>query len=313
MIDKLFEMKTFQAVAEAGGFTAAASALGISQSAVSRVVLRLELRLGTALLHRSTRRVRLTDEGQIFLQACRRLLEDVAEAEQSITSDKQPVGTLRVNAAVLWGLDPLVGLLPEFTARYPKIGVHLSLTDRDVDLIEEKVDVAIRVGQLADSSLIARKIGEMHRVIVASPAYLAERGRPKTPDDLPNHDCLLWDEEHDDLNRWSFEMNGAFRRINVRGRIISNNAQALYQLALTGAGIFRMLDYRARPYIRSGELVQLFGRSHHDKASPVNALYLRTNMAKPRIRAFVDFLIEKCAPDPHNDMKPKTSSQARPT
>ena len=297
MLDKLFEMKTFQAVAEAGGFTAAATQLGVSQSAVSRAVSSLEQRLGTSLLHRSTRRVRLTDEGHVFLHACRRVLEDVAEAERSVTSDQQPVGTLRVSAAVLWGLEPLVGLVPEFTARHPKIGVHLSLTDRHVDLIEEKVDVAIRVGRLADSSLIARKIGEMRRVIVASPAYLAAKGRPKTPDDLVNHDCLSWDEEHDDLNRWPFEVNGVVRHINVRGRIMSNNAQALYQLAIMGAGIFRMLEYRARPLIRSGELVPLFERSHHDKAIPVHALYLRTNMAKPRIRVFTDFLIEKCAPD----------------
>jgi DNA-binding transcriptional LysR family regulator len=296
MLDKLFEMRTFQTVADAGSFTAAAE-LGVSQSAVSRAVLSLEQRLGISLLHRSTRRVRVTDEGHVFLQACRRVLEDVAEAERSVTSDKQPVGTLRVNAAVLWGLDPLVGLLPEFTTRHPKIGVHLSLTDRHVDLIEEKVDVAIRVGRLADSSLIAGKIGEMRRVIVASPAYLAEKGRPKTPDDLLNHHCLLWDEEHDDLNRWPFEVNGVVRHISVRGRIMSNNAQALYQLALKGAGIFRMLEYRARPFISRGELVPLLERTHRDKAIPVHALYLRTNIAKPRIRVFLDFLIEKCAPD----------------
>ena len=171
MLDKLSEMKMFQAVADKGGFTAAATELGVSQSAVSRAVLRLEQRLGTSLLHRSTRRISLTDEGVIFLRACRQVLEDIGEAERSVTSDRQPVGTLRVSAAVLWGLDPLVPLLPEFTTRYPKISVHLSLTDRYVDLIEDKIDVAIRLGRLADSSLIARKIGEMRRVIVASPTY----------------------------------------------------------------------------------------------------------------------------------------------
>ena len=216
MLDKLSEMKMFQAVADSGGFTAAANDLGVSQSAVSRAVLRLEQRLGTSLLHRSTRRISLTDEGDIFLRACRQVLEDIGEAERSVTSDKRPVGTLRVSAAVLWGLDPLVPLLPEFTSRYPKIGVHLSLTDRYIDLIDEKIDVAIRVGRLADSSLIARKIGEMRRVIVASPAYIARRGKPKTPADLLNHDCLLWDEEHDYLNRWTFEVNGVVRHIKVR-------------------------------------------------------------------------------------------------
>ncbi|MFZ3351395.1 MAG: LysR family transcriptional regulator [Xanthobacteraceae bacterium] len=297
MLDKLSEMKMFQAVADAGGFTAAATELGVSQSMVSRAVLRLEQRLGTSLLHRSTRRISLTDEGAIFLQACRQVLEDIGEAERSVTSDKQPTGTLRVSAAVVWGLDPLVPLLPEFTTRHPKIGVHLSLTDRYVDLIEEKIDVAIRLGRLADSSLIARKIGEMRRVIVASPAYIAANGRPKTPADLLNHDCLLWDEEHDYLNRWPFEVNGAMRHVKVGGRIVSNNAQALYRLAIMGAGIFRMVEYRARPLIRGGELVSLLERSHHDEAIAVHALYVRTNIAKPRVRAFVDFLSEKCAAD----------------
>ncbi len=297
MLDKLSEMKMFQAVADAGGFTAAATELGVSQSMVSRAVLRLEQRLGTSLLHRSTRRISLTDEGAIFLQACRQVLEDIGEAERSVTSDKQPSGTLRVSAAVVWGLDPLVPFLPEFTTRHPKIGVHLSLTDRYVDLIEEKIDVAIRLGRLSDSSLIARKIGEMRRVIVASPAYLAEKGRPKAPADLLNHDCLLWDEERDYLNRWPFEVNGAMRHVKVGGRIVSNNAQALYQLAIMGAGIVRMVEYRARPLIRRGELVSLLDRYHHVEAIAVHALCVRTNMAKPRVRAFVDFLSEKCAVD----------------
>jgi DNA-binding transcriptional LysR family regulator len=311
MLDKLSEMKMFQAVADKGGFTAAATELGVSQSAVSRAVLRLEQRLGTSLLHRSTRRISLTDEGVIFLRACRQVLEDIGEAERSVTSDRQPVGTLRVSAAVLWGLDPLVPLLPEFTTRYPKISVHLSLTDRYVDLIEDKIDVAIRLGRLADSSLIARKIGEMRRVIVASPAYIAERGKPKTPDDLLNHDCLMWDEEQDYLNRWPFEVNGVMRHIKVRSRLVSNNAQALYQLAIMGAGIFRMVEYRARPFIRGGQLVPLLERSHHDETIPVHALYVRTNIAKPRVRAFVDFLIEKCAADPCGGMKAEASSDRK--
>src|SRR5262245_10856606 len=135
MLDKLFEMRAFQAVTDAGGFTAAAAELGVSQSVVSRAVAHLGQRLGTALLHRSTRLIRLTDEGVMFLQGCRRVLEDVGEAERSVTSDELPVGTLRVSASVLFGQDPIALLLPEFMARYPKLEVHLSLTDRHVDLI----------------------------------------------------------------------------------------------------------------------------------------------------------------------------------
>ena len=304
MLDKLFEMRAFQAVTDAGGFTAAAAELGVSQSVVSRAVAHLEQRLGTSLLHRSTRRISLTDEGVIFLQGCRRVLEDVGEAERSVTSDELPVGTLRVSASVLFGQDPIALLLPEFMARYPKLEVHLSLTDRHVDLIEEKIDVAIRVGRLADSSLISRKIGEIRRIIVASPAYLAQHGPPKTPDDLLNHNCLLWDEAHDNLNRWPFEVSGAMRRIKVRGRLVSNNVQALHQLAIMGAGISRMSEHRARPFIRRGELVPLLERSHRDEITPVHALYVSTNIAKPRVRAFVDFLTEKFAPDAHKSIKP---------
>ena len=308
MLDKLSEMRAFQAVADTGGFTAAAAELRVSQSLVSRAIARLERRLGTTLLHRSTRRVSLTDEGVTFLQGCRRVLEEIGEVERSVTSGESPVGILRVSASLHFGHDRIVPLLPEFMARYPKLEVQLSLADRHVDLIEEKIDVAIRLGRLASSSLIAKKIGEQRRLIVASPAYLAQRGRPKTPDDLLDHNCLLWDEGHDDLNRWPFEVNGAMRHIKVRGRLVVNNAQALLRLAVLGVGITRMSEYLARPLIRGGELVSLLEVSHRDEATPVHALYARTNIAKPRVRAFLDFLTEKLSPDSLKDVEPGSAS-----
>jgi DNA-binding transcriptional LysR family regulator len=225
-----------------------------------------------------------------------------------VTSGESPVGILRISASVLFGQDPIVPLLPEFMARHPKLDVQLSLADRHVDLIEEKIDVAIRLGRLASSSLIARKIGEQRRLIVASPAYLAQRGRPKTPDDLLDHNCLRWDEEHDDLNRWPFEVNGAMRHIKVRGRLVVNNAQALLHLAILGVGISRMSEHRARPLIHRGELVSLLEVSHRDEATPVHALYARTNIAKPRVRAFLDFLTEKFSPDSYKDLEPRSAS-----
>jgi DNA-binding transcriptional LysR family regulator len=308
MLDKLSEMRAFQAVADKGGFTAAAAELRVSQSLVSRAVARLERRLGTTLLHRSTRRVSLTDEGITFLQGCRRVLEEIGEVERSVTSGESPVGILRISASVHFGQDRILPLLPEFMARYPKLEVQLSLADRHVDLLEEKIDVAIRLGRLASSSLIAKKIGEQRRLIVASPAYLAQRGRPKIPDDLLDHNCLLWDEGHDDLNRWPFEVNGAMRHIKVRGRLVVNNAQALLHLAVLGVGITRMSEYLARPLIRRGELVSLLEVSHRDEATPVHALYARTNIAKPRVRAFLDFLTEKFSPDSLKDVEPRSAS-----
>jgi DNA-binding transcriptional LysR family regulator len=311
MRDRLSEMRMFQAVVDAQSFTAAAAELGVSQSMVSRAVVRLEQRLGTALLLRSTRRISLTDEGTIFLQGCRRILEDIGEVERSVTSDTLATGTLRINAPVLWGQETIVPLLPEFMDRNPKLDVHLSVADRQVDLIEERIDVAIRFGRLVDSSLIAKKIGEMQRTIVASPAYLARHGRPKTPDDLLNHECLLWGEEHDNLNRWPFEVNGVMRHVKVRGRLRSNNAQALLQLAIMGVGISRMPKHRARPYFDRGELVPLLERSHCDEATPVHAVYVKTNIAKPRVRAFVDFLTEKLGPGSFAGVKTAKSSGRR--
>ena len=313
MLDNLSEMRAFQAVNDAGSFTAAAAKLGVSQSVVSRDVARLEQRLGTSLLNRSTRRLSLTDEGVIFLQACRRVLEDIGEAERSVRSGALPVGSLRVSAAPLWGLDSIVPHLPEFMARYPELEVHLSLTNRHADLIEDKIDVAIRMGRLTDSSLVAKKVGEVRRIIVASPAYLARRGRPKTPDDLLNHDCVLWDEPHDYLNRWPFEVKGVMRHIRVRGRLVSDHAQAIHQFAIMGLGVLRMSEHRARPHIQRGELVPLLDRWHCDEAIPAHALYLKTNIAKPRVRLFVDFLAEKFAHVTKRDAEASSSSGRRRT
>lgn len=289
MPDRFLEMRAFQAVADTGSFTAAAAELRINQSVVSRSIARLETRLATTLLHRSTRRVSLTDEGITFLEGCRRLLAEIDEVERSVAPDQSPAGTLRVSASVLFG-QAIVALLPAFLARYPRIGLSLSLEDRHVDLIEEKVDVAIRLGPLANSSLIARKVGEQRRLIVASPAYLAQRRRPKVLADLSHHECLLWDEEHSEMNRWPFAVKGATRYVRVHGRVTANSAATLLDLATQGVGITRMAEYRVRPMIRRGELVSLLEDLHRDEPTPVHAVCTRTSIAKPRVRAFVDFL-----------------------
>lgn len=312
MLDKLSEMRAFQAVADTGGFTAAASSLRVSQSLVSRAVASLEQRLGTTLLRRSTRRVSLTDEGVMFLEGCRRVLQDIDEVERSVTPGESPAGIVRISASVLFGGDSIVPLLPEFMARYPRLEVQLSLADRHVDLMEEKIDVAIRLGRLSSSALIARKLGEQRRLIVASPGYLAQHGRPRTPDDLLQHNCLLWDEAHDDMNRWRFEVNGAMRYIKVRGRLMADNAQALLRLAILGVGITRHGEHRVGPLIHRGELISLLETEHRDEATPVHALYSRANIAKPRVRAFLDFLIEKFSPDSLKGVEPKKATAHKP-
>src|SRR5262249_24931113 len=145
----------------------------------------------------------------------------------------------------------------------------------------------------------------------ASPAYLARRGRPKTPDDLLDHDCIVWDEAHDFLNRWPFEVNGVIRHVHVRGRLVSDHAQALHQFAIMGLGVLRMTESYPRAYIQRGELVPILEREHCDEGIPAHALYLKANIAKPRVHVFVDFLTEKFAADSHKDMKPASSSARR--
>lgn len=301
MLDRLSEIRAFQAVADTGGFTAAAKQLRISQSLVSRAVARLERRLGTTLLRRSTRRLSLTDEGAIFLDGCRRVLEDIADAERSVRPGGEVMGTLRVSASILFGQDPLVPLLPEFLARYPKLDLHLVLSDRPLDLIEQNIDVAIRLGRLTDSSLVARKLGDLYRVVVTAPSYIAQHGMPDVPDDLLKHNCLLYDETLDHLNRWPFLENGKLRHIKVRGRAMLNTPQSIEQLVQIGFGIARMRKHRALSLIRLGQLAPLLEDFWHDDATPVHALYLKTAITRPKVRAFVDFLIEKLAVEPAGD------------
>src|SRR3546814_6139580 len=200
---------------------------------VSRVVARLERRLGASLIHRSTRRMCLTDEGNVFLQWCRRILDDVDEAERSVVSARShPSGVLRISAAVAFGLDQIVPLIPTFLAENPRLDVRLSLSDGIADLIEDRVDVAIRLGRLADSSLIARKLGDLQRIVVAAPSYVSRFGRPDTPDDPARHVCLLWDEPHEHLNRWTFVVAGRVRTGRVDGRFMANNGQSRSALAV---------------------------------------------------------------------------------
>lgn len=299
MADRFFEMRAFQAVAETGRFTTAATALGVSQAFVSRTIAQLEARLGATLINRSTRRMSLTEEGGVFLERCKRVLADLEDAERAVASPHaEPTGTLRVSAAVAFGQDQIVPLLPKLMTRYPRLEVRLSLSDRFVDLIEANIDVAIRLGRLADSSLIARKIGNLNRIVVASPSYVALHGSPDCPDDLLAHNCLLWDEAHDHLNRWPFLVDGKASHVKVRGRLSANNGHSLYQLALQGFGIMRLAEHLALPAIHEGRLVPLLQSFQHRDATAIHALHVRTASTAPRVRAFVDFLVEEFCPRP---------------
>ena len=289
--DRLIEMRVFRAVVEAGSFTGAAHVLGVSQPFISQSINNLERRLGVQMLHRSTRTQRLTTEGERFLLSCREILGGIDEAEAQIRSG-DPSGDLRISAPRAFGLDQVARALPAFMARYPALTVHFSLSDTFVNLIEDNVDVAVRMGQLQDSSLRSRKLCDLQRVVVAAPSYLATRGTPVTPNGLARHNCLMWDGQHDHLNQWPFLVSGKVEKLAVQGNFRSGDGSTMFELCMAGVGIMRLAEHLALPAIRSGKLVALLSDYQAKDASAIYAVYLPERQLVPRIRAFVDHLVE---------------------
>ncbi|PPE69705.1 LysR family transcriptional regulator [Caldimonas thermodepolymerans] len=298
--DRLVEMRIFKGVAETGGFTAAAVRLGVSQPVVSRAIASLEARLGCKLLHRSTRIQRLTQEGERYLALCTRVLDMLEQAEAEMRAD-DPVGTLHVSAPLAFGLDQVVPCLPGFLQAYPRLSVHVSLTDAVVNLIGSHVDVAIRMGRIHDGTLVSRKLCHLHRIIVASPAYLARHGTPVTPASLESgqHNCLLWDGMHKHLNRWPLRINGRIEHFEARGNFHTDNGSTLYQMCVAGMGIMRLAEHLALPALRRGELVEILADYNvRDDSSAIHAVYLHGNRNAPRVRAFVNHCVEYFANPP---------------
>jgi DNA-binding transcriptional LysR family regulator len=289
--DRLLEMRIFKAVVEAGGFTAAANNFGVSQSFISQSVNSLERRLGVQLLYRSTRTQRLTNEGERFLDACKVLLNSLEETEEKIRSG-EPAGDVRVSAPHAFGMDQLVPVLPGFLSKYPKLVVHFSLSDSLVNLIEDNFDLAVRMGRLQDSSLRSRKLCDLQRVVVAAPRYIAEHGTPVTPQGLARHTCLMWEPPRDHLNQWPFMTNSKLGKIPVQGRFHSSDGTTLYQLCAAGMGIMRLAEHLALPAIRRGELIPLLQDYQAKDDTAIYAVYLSERQLVPRIKSFVDYLVE---------------------
>jgi DNA-binding transcriptional LysR family regulator len=289
--DRLVEMRVFKAVTEAGSFTAAAAMLEVSQPFVSQVVANLERRLGVQLLHRTTRSQRLTLEGETYLLSCKGILDDLEQAEAQLVSS-EPSGLLRISVPQAFGADQIVPLLPAFSATYPQLRLDISLSDALANLIEDKVDVAIRMGRLPDSALVARRLCDLQRVVVAAPAYLARHGRPVQPRDLLQHDCLLWQSAWEHLNHWPFVVNGETVRLAVHGRLRSGDGGTLFRLCTAGSGVMRLAEHLALPAVRDGRLEVLLEQFQARDDTGIYAMYLPERKLVPRIRAFVDFLAE---------------------
>jgi DNA-binding transcriptional LysR family regulator len=295
-MDATSDMRTFVRVVEHQSFSAAANVLGLTPSAVSKLVSKLEDRLGVRLLHRTTRRLALTSEGEVYFARARHILADIEEVEAEVTRSRgAPRGRLHVHTSNAFGVHQLAPALPEFLPRYPDIEVELSINDRIVDLVGEHADVAIRAGRIADTALSARKIAEFERIICAAPTYLAQCGVPRTPADLASHACIVAAPMS---SRWPFRTRNGVDQVEIAPRVITDNGEAALRLALGGAGIARLADVIIGEPIRRGLLVPLLTEVHHVEPVPLAALYLAGRHRLPKMRVFLDFLVERfaCAP-----------------
>jgi DNA-binding transcriptional LysR family regulator len=289
-------MQVFAKVVETGGFSAAAELLNMSPSAVSKLVSRTEARLGVQLFKRSTRSMTLTPEGREFYGNCARILQDIEDAELSVTQGFSQVrGLLRVNASLPFGQHYLVPLLKEFKPLYPDIRIDLSLTDSKVELQRDEVDVAIRMGPLHDATFRARKLGSSRKAVVAAPSYLANHPAPQTPSDLEHHDCLNFNFRRS-LDEWPFVDDGKLVRLAVDGALQTNNGETMRQLTLQGLGISRLGMFHVHDDIQRGDLVELLPQYNAGDVEEITLIFLNQKHVPPRVRVFIDFVVERVGP-----------------
>jgi DNA-binding transcriptional LysR family regulator len=291
-LDRLQSMAVFVRVAELGSFSTAARQLGLSKSAVSKHVTALEERLGVRLINRTTRRLALTEVGSVYRDYCARIVVEAEEAELTAASHGiEPRGKLKVNAPMTFGFLHLGPLLPAFLARHPGIAVELTLNDRFVDLLEEGYDVAVRIGRLADSTLIARRLATARFVCAASDAYLAGAGVPAQPIDLARHNCLRYSYRRQP-DEWSFSRGEHQATVRVGGNLQANNGDALRAAACEGLGIVCLPDFIIADDLAAGRLRPLLGGWTAPEI-PIHAVFPPQRHPSAKLRAFVDFLVER--------------------
>lgn len=291
----LNEMAIFVHVVEAGSFTGAAKNLGLPKSTVSRKITQLEERLGVRLIQRTTRSLRLTDTGNAYYSHCSRILSEIEEANIAVTQmQTTPTGTLRITAPVLFGSTVLATLIAAFMEEHPQLTIDLVLSDQLLDLVQEGIDVAFRIGQLEDSSLIGRYLGDVRVILCASPEYLQRFGMPKHPEELTTHRLIT-------ASRWlQWNMSGPEKEeivVQIKPKLQANDFASLYALALSGAGITPLPALIAAPAIHSGNLVPICSE-YPFEASPIHALYPSNRHLSAKVRSFVDFVIDSIRPNP---------------
>jgi DNA-binding transcriptional LysR family regulator len=292
-VNRSGEMAVFVRVVDLGGFSAAARALRMTPSAISKLVGRLERRLGARLINRSTRGLQLTPEGAAFYKRSVSILADLSEAERAVATSDVPSGRLRVNANVPFGMQILLPILPEFLARHPAVSVDVALTDAVIDLIEQRTDVAVRAGALKSSSLVARKLGETRMMIVAAPSYLKRHGAPKTPRDLERHNRLGFCYART-IEGWPLVERGKPITVAPSGNVQVSDGEQLRHLAIAGLGLAYLGGFQVKDDIAAGRLVPLLEKFNPGHTEEVHAVFLGQGGLLPaRVRAFLEFLVEK--------------------
>jgi DNA-binding transcriptional LysR family regulator len=281
-------------VVERGSFAAAAGDLGITPSALSKLVSRIEDRLGVRLLTRTTRRLVLTAEGELFVARSRDILASIEAAEAEVTAaSRTPRGHLRISVGTTYARQ-ILAALPDFLARYPEITVELLVSDRQVDLVAEQVDLAIRSGWLGDSTLVARKLHDAKRLICASPRYLEKQGSPRVPADLLRHNCLTL-AGFGQFNEWPFHTSEGINRLAVSGSLATDNADVLLDATVAGLGIARLADFVVARARQEGALVPLLEETHLSEPFPVHVVTVPGRHRTPRVKAFTEFMAAQMA------------------
>ena len=295
-MDQLTAMKLFTRVVETGSFSAVGREMNMGQPAVSKQVSALEQKLGVRLLNRSSRQLVLTEAGTNYYERCVGILADVEEAETVASSlTATPRGRLRANMSIAFGRLHIAPFMPEFLERYPEISIDLMMNDRFVDLVSEQVDVAIRIGSLGDSSLMARKLGVSPLVVVGAPSYFEKYGHPQHPEDLKDHNCLIYTFLNTG-NVWRFSKDNKVYNIQAQGNCQSDNTDGIRDIMVAGTGLAMVPAWLVRCELAHGELVTVLG-DYLPWSSPIHAVYPESKYVPLKVRCFIDFLLEKFAED----------------
>lgn len=287
-MDRLESMSTLLAVVEAGSLSAAARRLGMPLATVSRKISELEAHLKTQLLNRTSRQRTLTDAGRSYVAACKRILEDIGDAERAASGEySAPKGELIVTAPIVFGRLHVLPIVMEFLKAYPAIDIRMVQADRVVNLLEDHVDLAVRIGVLPDSSVVATRVGSIRRVLCGSPSYFAERGTPQSPHELATHDCITF-EGLMSPDVWTFMTGKSEASVAIHSRLIVNTAEAAIDAAIAAVGVTRVLSYQIANAVRAGSLAIAL-RAFEPAPAPLSLVYAGGRLLPLKLRAFLDF------------------------